>query len=267
MKSVTRAAGRDDLTAALRLAPPRGARVLVAGGCGGIGRAVVAAGRMAGLRIAVFDLARSLAENPLPRGVQAYALDASQPDSVDSAFAALRRRWRGIDGLVNLVGFARERVPVAATTPAAWNEVIEGNLRAAFLVCQGALPMMNAAGGGSIVNIASGLALRVLPGFAPYSAAKAGVIALTKALAVENAPRIRANAVAPAAVDTAFLRGGTGRRRTAKHLDVASYIKTIPLGRIARPAEIVGPVMFLLGPAAGYMTGQVLWVNGGGLTP
>jgi len=264
MRSAARAGRRGAANAPLRLAPPRGARVLVAGGCGGIGRAVVAAARAAGLRVAVFDLARSLAAQPVPRGVPAYALDAAQPESVAAAYAALRRRWRGIDGLVNLVGFALERVPVAATAPAAWNEVIEGNLRAAFLLCRGALPMM---GRGSIVNVASGLALRVLPGFAPYSAAKAGIIALTKALAVENAPAIRANAVAPAAVDTAFLRGGTGRRRTAQHLDVAGYVKTIPLARLARPADVVGPVLFLLGPASAYMTGQVLWVNGGGLTP
>jgi NAD(P)-dependent dehydrogenase (short-subunit alcohol dehydrogenase family) len=106
-----------------------------------------------------------------------------------------------------------------------------------------------------------------MPGFGPYSASKAALIALTKAVAVENAPAIRANAVAPAAVDTDFLVGGTGRERTDSHLDRESYMKLIPLRRLGLPADVVGPILFLLGPASGYMTGQTLYINGGALTP
>ena len=99
--------------------------------------------------------------------------------------------------------------------------------------------------------------------------AKAGMIALTKTLALEHAPRIRANTVAPGPVDTAFLRGGTGRSTEGEpvSLDIAAYNAIIPLKRVATPEDIVGPVMFLLGPQSAYMTGQTLWVNGGAYMP
>ena len=119
------------------------------------------------------------------------------------------------------------------------------------------------------MNTASGLAVRSTAGFGPYSAAKAGVLGLTRSLAIESAPRVRVNAIAPTAVDTAFLRGGTGRsdERAPSQVDLETYVKAIPLGRVATPEDIVGPILFLLGPAARYMTGQTLHINGGLLTP
>ena len=121
----------------------------------------------------------------------------------------------------------------------------------------------------SLVNIASGLGAYIRPQFGPYAASKAGMIALTKTFALEHAPRVRANAVAPGPVDTAFLRGGTGRSSEdgAPTIDVAAFNATIPLRRIALPEDVVGPVMFLLGSDSGYMTGQTLWVNGGAYMP
>ena len=134
-----------------------------------------------------------------------------------------------------------------------------------------ALPMLRAGRDPALVLVSSGLAQRVLPGYAGYAAAKAGLIALTKAIAVENAPGLRANAVAPGAVDTEFLAGGTGRAPAADtpplRFDVEAYARTVPMGRIATPEDVVGPILFLLGPASRYMTGQVLYVNGGALTP
>jgi len=120
-----------------------------------------------------------------------------------------------------------------------------------------------------MVNAASGLAQYIRPGFGAYAAAKAGVIALTKTLAIENAPVVRVNAVAPSAVDTAFLRGGTGRSNEDEdiEMDVDAYVNAIPLKRIATPIDIVEPILFLLGTGSGYMTGQVLWINGGAYMP
>jgi 3-oxoacyl-[acyl-carrier protein] reductase len=118
--------------------------------------------------------------------------------------------------------------------------------------------------------MASGIASLGTPGYGPYGAAKAGVITLAKTLAQEWAPAIRVNAVAPAAVDTAFLRGGTGRGREdgpPERLDVEGYVQRIPLARIATPVDVVGPILFLLGPASAYMTGQTLHINGGSLLP
>jgi 3-oxoacyl-[acyl-carrier protein] reductase len=249
-----------------RLGPPPGARVVVVGGCGGIGRAVVAALHATGVAVAVLDLPASIARHAPPAGVPAIGLDAADEHSVAAAFAALG--WPAFDGAVNLVGFMTEKTAVAAMPAAAWDALIAGNLRSAFLVAREALPGLHAAGG-ALVNVASGLALRVMPGYAGYAAAKAGMIALTKAIAAENAPAVRANCVAPGAVDTAFLTGGTGREGlgAGSGLDAARYVQTIPLGRIAVPDDVVGPVLFLLGDASRYMTGQTLYVNGGGQMP
>jgi 3-oxoacyl-[acyl-carrier protein] reductase len=136
--------------------------------------------------------------------------------------------------------------------------------------------MLRANGGGAVLLVASGLATLVEKGTATYSAAKAGIIALTKGLAKENAPAIRVNCIAPAAVDTEFLRGGTGRggddpkralKKTmmVKDMDMARMLSTIPLGRIAVVDDVIGPMLFLLGPGARFMTGQTLYINGGRL--
>jgi 3-oxoacyl-[acyl-carrier protein] reductase len=259
---------RDPAAAApVTLAPAPGARIAVVGGCGGIGRAVVAACRAAGLRVAVLDLPHVLAAEPPPPDVVSFALDATDATAADAAFAALAAHWDGLEGLVHLSGFMTTRTEIARLDPARWDELVDGNLRSAFLVCRAALGLLGSGRDPAIVLVASGLALRVMPGYGGYAAAKAGMIALMKALAVENAPRIRANCVAPGAVETAFLRGGTGRVAAAEQIDRAAYLRSIPLGRIATASDIVGPILFLLGPASGYITGQTLHVNGGGLTP
>jgi 3-oxoacyl-[acyl-carrier protein] reductase len=249
------------------LGPAKGARVLVAGGCGGIGREVVGALAAGGAQVAVLDLERSIREHPVPAGVQAHAVDATDERSVAAAFAALARDWDGLEGFVNLVGFSPRLAPLAALPAATWMETVAGNLNAAFLLCRAALPLLKKGKHAALVNASSGLGLRSMPGYGPYSASKAGIVSLTKTLAMENAPAVRANAVAPAAVDTQFLTGGTGRDQRETHIDLAGYVKAIPMGRVAVAADVAGPILFLLGPASAYMTGQVLYVNGGMLTP
>lgn len=250
-----------------KLTPAPGTRIAVVGGCGGIGRAVVAAALDCDMRVTVLDLAASLQQAPPPEGVRSAPLDVSDPVSVTAAFAGLD----GLEALVNLAGFTAARAPVETLDPAVWDAVVGANLTGAFRVAQAALPLLRAAGAGgmqaALVHVASGLAARLMPGYGPYGAAKAGLIALTKSIAVENAPFVRANAVAPGAVDTEFLRGGTGRSTTALSLDVPAYASGIPMGRIATAQDVVGPILFLCGPGAAYMTGQTLWINGGGLTP
>jgi 3-oxoacyl-[acyl-carrier protein] reductase len=217
----------------------------------------------------VLDLAASIERHPPPKGVAALSVDATDRASLGRAFDRIDGEWRGLDGLVNLCGFTCENQPAAAISEDSWNEVLAGNLLSVQLACALALPLLVKGKGAAIVNAASGLAHNVRPGFGAYSAAKAGVIALTKTLALENAPAIRVNAVAPSAVDTAFLRGGTGRsnERGEEFLDIDAYVKAIPLGRIARPDDISGPILFLLSEEARYMTGQVLWINGGSYLP
>ena len=244
-------------------------RLAVLGGCGGIGRGLVAAALQEGYAVAVLDLPASIERHPVPAGVRTIEVDAADAGSVARAFGELEAGWGALDGFVNLAGFMTANRPLAETSDEAFDETLMGNLRGAFLASKAALPLLRRGEEPSLVAIASGLAQNVRPGYGPYSAAKAGLIALTKTLALENAPLVRANAVAPGAVDTAFLRGGTGRsdESGAVSLKVEAYAAMIPLKRIAVVEDVVGPVLFLLGPGSRYMTGQVLWVNGGAYMP
>lgn len=238
-------------------------RLAVLGGCGGIGRALVARAAAEGREVTVLDLPASLERHPVPPGVSARAVDLRK-DDVGAAFDGLGP----LSGFVNLAGYMTGLKPVADTTLEEFDEVMAGNFRGAWAAAQAALPGLRA-GRGAMVTIVSGLAAFVRPGYGLYGANKAAMIHLTKTLALEAAPDVRVNAVAPGAVDTAFLRGGTGRSAedAPPSLDAGAYARMTPLGRLATPEDVVGPTMFLLGPDAGFMTGQVLWVNGGGYMP
>ena len=254
--------------------PPAGTRVLVAGGCGGIGRAFVAAALAADLRVMVLDQPSALSGG-VPDGVDAIACDASDESQVVDACARVAARLGALDALVDLVGFTKEHVRVEDMPAAEWDEITAGCLRSMFLVTRGALPLIRAGraqgydpAAGGIVLASSTFGVRVaLPGYAPYAASKAGVIALCKALSIECAPSIRVNVLAPGAVDTAFLTGGTGRTPKRGRLDAQQYAAQNPLGRLGTAADMVGPMMFMLSPSAAYMTGQTLHVNGGSWAP
>lgn len=243
-------------------------RLAVLGGAGGIGRALVARAAAEGWRVTVLDLPASLARHPVAPGVRAIPIDGADEASVATAFAALAEAG-GLEGFVNLAGFVAAMRPLAEAEPAFWDEVIAGNLRTAFLTARAALPLLARGEQPAMVQMVSGLAAFTRPHYGPYAAAKAAMVSLTKTLALESAPLVRVNAVGPGAVDTAFLRGGTGRSDEAAplRLDIPAYSASIPLRRIAEAADVVGPTLFLLGPDSAYMTGQVLWVNGGAYMP
>ncbi len=254
-----------------RLGPQPGFRLAVTGGCGGIGRRLVEVALAQGLRVAVLDLPQSLERHGTPPGVVAIPFDAHSEDETNAAFKALGDQWDGeADGLVHLPGYMTSDRHIDDLSMAEIDDILNVNLRSSFLAARAALPMMRKAGGGAMVFTASGLATLVERNTAAYSASKAGVIALAKGLAKENAPTIRANTIAPAAVDTAFLRGGTGRggdESNAKdmlaELGHERIMETIPLGRIAVVDDIVGPILFLLGDKSRFMTGQTIHINGG----
>ena len=248
------------------LLPPAGGTIAVVGASGGIGRALVAALAASGCSIMAMDLPEPLANAPSdwPDSVRKIPIDAVDPGSVEAAFAAA---GPVLDGLVHLAGFTRPRTPAVEVDPPDWREVIEGNLDSAYLCLRAAAPLLGQATAPSVVLTSSGLALKATPGYGPYAAAKAGVLALMRTCAAELAPRIRVNAVAPSAVETPFLTGGTGRPARTVGFDQDAYVKTVPLARMAIPDDIVGPILFLLGPASGYITGQTLHVNGGLLLP
>lgn len=240
-------------------------RIAVLGGAGGIGRALVDHLKAAGDEVVVLDLARSLDKHGSPAG--SIEIDVLSEGSVAAAFASLGEKLGAVDGFVNLAGYNGELRALKETEASYFDDILAGNLRGAFLSAKACLPLM--AEGGAMVMVASGLASHVRAGYGAYSMSKAGVIAMTKTLALENAPAIRVNAVAPGLVDTAFLRGGTGRSEEDKEaiINMEAYRNALPLKRLADPDDIVGPIDFLLSHASRYMTGQVLWINGGGFMP
>ena len=244
-------------------------RVCILGGCGGIGRSLVTASIAAGNAVAVMDLKSALDRHPPPQTAMTIEVDGADEASIDQAFGKIAERWGALDGFVNSAGFLIEKRRLADTPTSEFDITMAGNLRMTFLVCKAAMKLLDQGASPSLVNIASGLGAFIRPEYGPYGAAKAAMIALTKTLALEHAPRVRANSVAPGPVDTAFLRGGTGRSDENKSisLNVGAYSAVIPLRRIAVPDDVAGPVMFLLGPQSGYMTGQTLWVNGGAYMP
>jgi 3-oxoacyl-[acyl-carrier protein] reductase len=246
-----------------RLGPPAGARVAVVGGCGGMGRSLVDALLATGVEVAVLDLPSSLAEHPPPAGVDDIKLDASLAESVEQAFATLARRWPSLDGLVNLAGFFKGYQPIADLPVALFDEVIAGNLRNHFLCARAALPLLHAGDGGSMVCVASTLAADVVANYTHYGAAKAGIVALVKGLARENAPQVRVNAIAPGLTNTEFLRGGTGRPRIFEGISEDWYARRVPMRRMAGPRDMTGPILFLLGPASSFVNGETLIVDGG----
>jgi 3-oxoacyl-[acyl-carrier protein] reductase len=254
----------------MRLLPPPGFRVAVVGGCGGIGRRLVAAALEAGAVVAVLDLPASIAGQAPPAACLTLPVDATSPAGMQAAFAAIGKAWGALDGLVNLCGFSGPRTPLLDLGPDEWREVAHGNLDAAFLGSKFALPLLLAGRSPAIVHVASSLAVKASPGYGPYASAKAGILALTRVLAAEHSPGIRINAVAPSAVRTEFITGGTGRESHGGGkplLDLEAYGRSLPLQRVAETADVVGPILFLLGPGSRYMTGQVLHVNGGLFQP
>jgi NAD(P)-dependent dehydrogenase (short-subunit alcohol dehydrogenase family) len=259
-----------------RLGPDAGARCLVVGGAGGIGRAYIRGLLANGARVAVLDLPSSLAEQPVAEGVTAIAADATDEAAVADAIARLGEGWGGLDVFAFLTGMNTGVRRLPDTPLADIRKVLEINLVSAFTTTQAALPWLRQSPAAAAIYVASGLAANVEPGFSAYSASKGGLVSLMKVVAKEGAPGLRANAVAPGAVETAFLSGGLSHgghegppgaflRQMGDH--AAKVLSTIPLGRIAEPDDVAGPMLFLSGPASRYLTGQVIYVNGGRFSP
>ena len=241
-----------------------GSVALVTGAAGGIGRCISARLAAAGAALALVDIDRDGAEALLAelgaKGV-AVAADLSAPEDVGAAVAAAEEQLGPLDILVNNAGISGVGPPKATVdTPLEeWEKTLAINVTAPFLFCQAVVPGMVARGRGSIVNIASMAGILCLPGRVSYAASKAALISLTKTLAVECGPSgVRLNAVCPGWVDTPFIAA-----RLAQPELKAQAEAMVPIGRVATPDEIADVVLFLLSPAARYMTGAAVAVDGG----
>jgi len=234
---------------------------LVTGASRGIGKAIALALASEGAAVVInyansFEAAKSLVENIEATGGKAISLkaDVSQPDQVDYLVKETLAQLGRIDILVNNAGITKDTLLLRMKLED-WQSVINLNLTGVFLCTQAVCKSMLKQRSGRIINIASVAGQMGNPGQANYSAAKAGVIGLTKTLAKEFASRgITVNAVAPGFIETDMTSG----------LPAEEILKMIPLGHFGKPEDIAGMVRFLAAdPAANYITGQVFNVDGG----
>jgi 3-oxoacyl-[acyl-carrier protein] reductase len=242
--------------------------VLVTGGSRGIGAEIVAAAAAEGAIVAVHyrESAEAAAQvvsrvRGLGAEAESFAADVGDGRQAEALVEQVIGRFGRVDALVNNAGLTLVG-PFLGIDPADWDAVIRTDLTAAFHTCRAALPSMVERGSGTIVNIASRLGQMGVAETAAYSAAKAGLIGLTRSLAREFGPRgIRVNAVAPGVtiteMTTDLVDSEEGRRR----------LRDMALGRFGRPEEVADAVIFLLSDASALFLGQTLNPNAGGYMP
>lgn len=239
----------------------RGKVAIVTGASRGIGKATALALASEGANVVVnYASSREAADQVVAEiaslGSQAIALsaDVSKADQVDGMIEAAMGKWGQVDVLVNNAGITRDTL-LLRMKPEEWQAVIDLNLTGVFLCTKAVSKIMLKQRSGRIVNITSVAGLMGNPGQANYSAAKAGVIGFTKTVAKELATRgITVNAVAPGFISTDM----------TADLKSDEILKFIPLGRYGQPEEVAGMIRFLAAdPAAAYITGQVMNVDGG----
>jgi 2-hydroxycyclohexanecarboxyl-CoA dehydrogenase len=234
---------------------------VVTGAARGLGKAIALQLAKDGAAISVWDLDRAGAAATAAEinqaGGKALAIGADCADAAVIAEAAARTRAElgAITILVNNAGMTGF-VPFQQTTEELWDRMMKVNLKGPFLCTQEILPDMLAAGWGRIVNISSSSAQTGAPVMSAYASSKGGVIAFTKAMAIEFADKgITVNNIPPGFVDTPMLREGP--------VDVDAAAKASPMKRPGRPEDIAAACSYLCSEAAGYVTGQTLGVNGG----
>jgi 3-oxoacyl-[acyl-carrier protein] reductase len=233
---------------------------IVSGGSRGIGFAVAEELAAGGARVAVTaraeERAAQAAEALGGAGGRGYGCDVTDAEACTALIARVEEELGPVDILVNNAGITRDNILVRLKDED-WDAVLDTNLRGAFHLMRAVARGMMKRRGGRIVNIASVVGLTGNRGQANYAASKAGLVGLTKSVAQELASRdVLVNAVAPGFVETEMTASLSEDARSA-------LFERIPLGRFGQPSDVAGAVRFLVGPAASYITGQVLVVDGG----
>ena len=237
-----------------------GAVAIVTGAAGGVGRATVELLTARGARVVAEDQNPAVGELESEQ-VVALRGDVAEPDTARRAVSLAHERFDALDVVVNNAGRFLFK-PTIETTDGDWDELLRVNVRGAFLHCREALPALSEHGDGRIVNVASISGTIGLPGQTAYCSTKGAIVQLTRQLAIEHAPRVRVNAVAPGAIDTGFmdeaLAGVPDREAT-----LTSVAAAHPLGRLARAEEIAEVIAFLASQRSSIITGAVLMADGG----
>ncbi|QAY95497.1 3-oxoacyl-ACP reductase [Methylovirgula ligni] len=235
-----------------------GRKLLITGGGSGIGAATCHLFAAEGARVAVLDqngdAANTIAEevNGIP-----ITVDVRDEANVTSGVQAAAKALQGLDGVVNVAGISIAK-PFEDTDPALWALALSVNLTGPYLVCRAALPFLLESGNATIVNIATGAALQPLPNRSAYAASKGGLIAFSKVLAVELAPKVRVNVVCPGGVDTPFVRNEFKTEEA-----ITRITSRYALRRLAKAEEIAAAILFLTSDESSYVTGSTLSVDGG----
>jgi 3-oxoacyl-[acyl-carrier protein] reductase len=237
---------------------------LITGGAGDIGLAVSAELASQKIQILLLDIAHQKsrlvdAMQKMPKtnvGIKSFEADVRVTAEVEQVFQQIDK----LDYLINCAGIIR-RAQLRDLSDEDLDATLDINLKGTFKTCRAAARLMSQQKSGSIINIASGLAAHPGALYGAYGASKAGVIALSKALALELAPfNVTVNCVAPGMVDTRFIDEWTEEQR-------AAYLAKIPLNRLATAQDVANIVSFLCSEQANYLTGQVIWLNGGAYMP
>ena len=236
---------------------------LVTGGAKGIGRAIARRLLGDGMTVMVADIDSSGAASAaadLGDGAHALHLDVTSHESWASAVSSILEQHGPVSVLVNCAGIAGRSAPCWELSPEEWHQVIGIDLTGVFFGCRAVLPPMMDAGYGRIVNIASIAGKEGNPNASPYSAAKSGVLGLTKSIAKEVATKgILVNAVTPAVIETEILK-----QVSPDH--IAYMTSRIPMGRVGQPEEVAALVSFLCSREISFSTGAVFDISGGRAT-
>ena len=240
-----------------------GRRAIVTGSARGIGRAIADRLAAEGARVLIADIDGAAADSAVTEiggRATAFALDVTSDDSWAAAVEAAVAGWGGVDILVNCAGISGRAAPAVELAVEEWNQVIAIDLTGVWLGCRKVLPGMVAAGYGRIVNISSIAGKEGNPNASPYSAAKAGVIGLTKSLAKEVATTgVLINCITPAVIETEILK-----QLTQQHIDYMTA--RIPMGRVGQPAEVAALATFLCSEEVSFSTGATFDLSGGRAT-
>jgi glucose 1-dehydrogenase len=238
--------------------------VLITGAAGGIGRASVSLFTQKGWHVIGVDRSKFGAD--FPESGLFIQSDISRAEEMEAIFEKTHQFTESLDALVNNAAVQVAK-PITETTVDEWDAVMASNLRSVFLGVKLAYPLLKAKGG-AVVNVSSVHAIQTSANIAAYAASKGGLLALTRAMAIEFAPdNIRVNAILPGAVDTPMLRAGLGRGHVG-HGDVQERLdnlarKTVS-GKVGKPEEIAHAIYFLAdNEQSSFMTGQALVVDGG----
>ena len=240
---------------------------LVTGGSRGLGKAIALAFAEKGANVIICGrkketLDKSVEEfKDLGFEIMSFSANIGKSNQVASLFQSIHEQFGVLDILVNNVGMNILTPSIAEVDEGLWDKIIETNLKGTFLVSRHAVELMKKRGNGKIVNISSIAARKAARGMGIYCVAKAGVEMLTKVMALElTSDHINVNAVAPCMIKTKFSQPFWSDEKLLKELT-----KTIPMGRIAETADVIGAVLFLASALSDFITGEIITVDGGSM--